>query len=91
MTAKEFNKKYKDFLEEGHYGLAIDIPEIVEFLDSIFEDLIRIPGFKYFQIKVKFGYARFYAEGISFDITHTVEARLNELLKAYENDKIQRR
>jgi hypothetical protein len=23
-TIKEFNDKYKDFLEDGHYGLAIE-------------------------------------------------------------------
>ena len=27
MTAKEFNEKYKNYLEEGYYGLRIDIPE----------------------------------------------------------------
>ena len=35
MTVNEFNKKYKDYLEEGHYGLDINIPSVVNYLDSI--------------------------------------------------------
>ncbi len=61
MTADQFNDKYSDYLEEGHYGLDVNIPEIVEFLDGIFRDITQIPGFKYSQIKIKFGYGRFYS------------------------------
>ena len=54
MTSFEFNEKYKDYLEEGHYGLAIDIPSVTKFLDGIFSlVLIHLPGFKYSQIKLK--------------------------------------
>lgn len=61
MTAKEFNEKYKNYLEEGYYGLAINIPSVVEYLDHIFEkELINITGFKYSQIKLKFNMCRFY-------------------------------
>jgi hypothetical protein len=60
MTAEEFNEKYKDYLEEGHYGLDIHYPAIVNYLDEIFQDLIKIPGFKYSQIKLKFNRCRFY-------------------------------
>jgi hypothetical protein len=60
MTTEEFNKKYKDYLEEGHYGLDISYPAVVEYLDKIFQDLIKIPGFKYSQIKLKFNSSRFY-------------------------------
>ena len=28
MTSTEFNEKYSAYLEEGHYGLDIDIPEV---------------------------------------------------------------
>ena len=55
MTSFEFNEKYKDYLEQGHYGLAIDIPSVTKFLDGIFSlVLIHLPGFKYSQIKLKF-------------------------------------
>jgi hypothetical protein len=61
MTTQEFNQKYKDYLEEGHYGLDIGIPSVIEYLDSIFDKgLVTIPGFKYSQIKLKFHMARFY-------------------------------
>jgi len=86
-TAKEFNEKYGNFLEEGHYGMAIDLPEIVDFLDKVFEDLVKINGFKYFQIKTKFGYARFYVKGISYEMTYLIEAKLNEILKAYKDEQ----
>lgn len=59
-TTEEFNKKYKDYLEEGHYGLDIQNEYIIEYLDKQFEDLIKIPGFKYSQIKMKFNSSRFY-------------------------------
>lgn len=90
MKATEFNEKYKDFLEQGHYGLAIDLPVIVDFLDQIFNDLTKIPGFKYLQIKTKFGFARFYAKGISLDMTYIIEEKVNKILKAYEEEQIKR-
>ena len=61
MTAEEFNEKYSAYLEEGHYGLDIDIPEAVEYLDKTFEGLIKIPGFQYSQIKEKYSSSRFYS------------------------------
>jgi hypothetical protein len=60
MNAEQFNQKYFEFLEEGHYGLDIDVPDIVEYLDRIFQELTRIPKFEYSQIKIKFDEGRFY-------------------------------
>jgi len=60
MNSNQFNQKYSTYLEEGHYGLDIDIPAIVSYLDEIFQELIRIPGFQYSQIKLKFSEGRFY-------------------------------
>jgi hypothetical protein len=60
MTTEEFNEKYKDYLEDGHYGLDISYPSVIEYLDKIFQDLIKVPGFKYSQIKLKFNSSRFY-------------------------------
>jgi hypothetical protein len=61
MTLDEFNTKYAQWLEEGHYGLDIDNPAVIEFLDELFEDyLTKIEGFFYTQIKLKYDYSRFY-------------------------------
>lgn len=84
-TADEFNKKYFDFLEEGHYGLAIDHETIVEYLDSEFQELIKIPGFKYAQIKSKFNWFCFYANGVSLEKRQEIEKKLKEI---YERGKI---
>jgi hypothetical protein len=61
MTAREFNQKWAQFLEPGHYGLAIDSPSVCEYLDKVFEGLTKIPGFEYYQIKTKFEYSSFYS------------------------------
>ena len=91
MTSKEFNQKYKDYLEEGHYGLDINIPSVVEYLDSIFEyGLTFLPGFKYHQIKLKFNMARFYFDtdlnpkSLEHTISNRVESEINRLVKEYD-------
>ena len=61
MTVAEFNTKYAQWLQKGHYGLDINHPAVVEFLDELFEDyLTKIEGFLYTQIKFKYDYSRFY-------------------------------
>lgn len=91
MTSNEFNHKYRDYLEEGHYGLSIDIPTIVDFLDDIFKDLIKIPGFQYSQIKMKFGTARFYST-LGLVMTCLIEDKIDQLCEILkelrkQNDK----
>ena len=87
MTASEFNEKYKEYLEEGHYGLDISTPSIIKYLDEMFQDLIKIPGFKYGQIKEKFNTSRFYTNLYALIgkpgliIINEVEKTLNILLK----------
>lgn len=85
MTTQEFNEKYSDYLEEGFYGLAINHTTVVEFLDAIFDSVLtKIPGFKYHQIKTKFGYSRFYTNIESRDFSNMVEQKINEYLKEEE-------
>jgi hypothetical protein len=61
MTPQEFNEKWKDHLEEGHYGMAINNELIINVCDDYFENLrISNPDFKFSQIKLKFGYPRVY-------------------------------
>lgn len=87
MTIDEFNERWKDYLESGHYGLDIDIPTVIEYLDSEFENkLTKLPGFTYSQIKLKFGQARFYFHCDEFDwsVSSEIESNINKLVKDYK-------
>jgi hypothetical protein len=79
MTSSEFNNKWEKFLEEGHYGLALDKPEVVEFLDKEFEQLSKLPDFKFSQIKSKFNSFRFYADGVPAEKCSEIEKKLAEI------------
>jgi len=81
MTSDEFNEKYKNFLEEGHYGLAVNIPEFVDYLDNKFQSFINAHNFSYSQIKEKFGYGRFYCNGLPREAIQEVENKITELCK----------
>ena len=54
-TNEEFNTKYAEYIDEDNYGMIISIPAVLSYVDTVFTDLIKIPGFKYSQIKTKFG------------------------------------
>jgi hypothetical protein len=79
MTAEEFNEKYEDFLEEGHYGLALDGNEVVAYLDSEFQELIKIPGFSYSQIKSKFSWFCFYCTNVPIEKKMEIEQALAKM------------
>jgi hypothetical protein len=55
-TSKEFNEKYKDYLD-GH-GMLLDIPSVLTYVHQVFNDLTLIPGFKYEEITTQHGLAR---------------------------------
>lgn len=59
-TNLDFNEKFKEFLEEDYNGMEINIPGVLEYVDYVFTDLIKIPGFKFKEIKTKFGLACVY-------------------------------
>ena len=88
MTEEEFNQKYLAYLEDGHYGLDLYIPEVIEYLDKVFEGLVKIEGFQYSQIKEKFGSSRFYTNlneimpQIGRAIEQSIESELNFYIKA---------
>ena len=82
MTTEEFNKKYKDYLADRFYGLYLSNEKVIEYLDNKFQDFITRPDFKYHQIKLKFGMARFYAEGISTDEMFEIEGEINKIHNA---------
>jgi len=92
MTANEFNKKYKAYIPEEYWGLEFDIPEVTTYLDSIMEGgLVKLPGFKLHQIKLKFGMCRFYYHctlplSLQTIIEYGIEDEVNNIIKRKEND-----
>ncbi len=79
MTAEEFNKKFESHLEEGHYGLDIENPTIISYLDKEFEaEIQENPDFKYSQIKFKFGWSRVYTNS---DKSSKWESEIDNLSK----------
>ena len=79
MTTNEFNEKYGEYLEEGHYGLDIAIPAVIEYLDEVFEGLVKVPGFKYTQIKLKFNMCRFYTN--LYDVMGRFGGKINDMVE----------
>jgi hypothetical protein len=86
-TSTEFNDKYKNYIEEGHYGMAIDIPAVVSYVDTVFQDLIKIEGFQFSQIKTKYGLSRVYTNldelmpFVGRIIGQELEEKINFILK----------
>jgi hypothetical protein len=81
LTPKIFNEKYKDYLEDRHYGLDIYETDVITFLDEIFENVLtKIPGFKYTQIKLKFGKSRFYSNIGSIEMERLIENKINDII-----------
>jgi hypothetical protein len=56
-TNKEFNDKYKDYLDHES-GMLLEIPSVLAYVDQVFNDLTWIPGFKYQQIRTIHGLAK---------------------------------
>ena len=81
MNAAQFNKKYTNYLEEGHYGLDVHDPEFIKWLDRKFEEFIKVPGFGYSQIKTKFNIGRFYCKGLTSNDVNEVETKITDLFK----------
>jgi len=81
MDSTYFNEKYKEYLEEGHYGLAISNPDVVVFLEDMFDRVLtKVPDFKYSQIKLKFGKCRIYTNLNSPTLEHIMEMHINNLI-----------
>ena len=81
MTPEQFDQKWKNHLEPGHYGLDITHPDVITYLDQKFTQLQEeFPNFQYSQIKLKFGQARVYMEPPQIK-THEIEQDINQILK----------
>lgn len=97
-SSEEFNEKYKQYLEEGHYGMDLEGKELIEYIDKMFEVLILIPGFKYSQIKEKFSMGRFYhnlheisSPQFAATITLAVEKKITDMVRIYDATYIYRK
>lgn len=86
-TNTEFNTKYINYLEKDHYGMSIQLPSVLTYVDQVFHDLTEIPGFKYQQIKTKFGLARVHTNledimpFVGRIINQELEDKINFILK----------
>lgn len=82
MTAKEFNKKWNFYLEEGHYGAeGFDEPEFLDWLDEKFKVFTIFDNFSFSQIKCKFNWGCFYCTGIPQKDIDEVERKIESYLK----------
>lgn len=79
MNVKEFNEKWNIYLEDGFYGMTIDHPKVIEYLDKEFaKEAETNPSFNYAQIKMKFGRSRVFANSDKISLW---EAEINKLVK----------
>jgi hypothetical protein len=79
MNRESFNEKYKDYLSDLFDGLMLDNEEVVKYLDGEFEKLIKIPSFKYYQIKGKFNWFSFYADNLPAGKRQEIENKIKEI------------
>ncbi|MBN2776828.1 MAG: hypothetical protein JXR36_04255 [Bacteroidales bacterium] len=81
MTSIDFNNKWNKYLEEGYYGMTIENPKVIEYLDGEFTKEIEAnPDFDYAQIKMKFGACRIYA---SSNKIHAWENEVNRIVNGW--------
>lgn len=84
MTVDEFNDKWKNYLEGGFEGLEFSDAEgkVVDWLDRHFVlfELIN-PEFTYAQIKLEFGMARVYLQGLPSTCVRVAEDAINKIMK----------
>ena len=91
MTREEFNHKYKQWIPEGWSGLDFDIPQVTEYMDTVMQDMIMIPGFELHQIKLKFDWPRFYFatdfkdKGLELALAVKIQERINAIIKSPYN------
>ena len=78
--SEEFNTKYKDYLEDRFYGLGINDEDVIKYLDKQFQELIKIPGFSYSQIKTKFNNVCFYCDNVDITKVREIETKIKKLL-----------
>lgn len=78
MLNSEFNEKYRQYLETGHYGMALGNSDMIEYMDKEFQKLIKIPGFMYSQIKFKFNWYCFYCKNVPQTKVEEITSKLKQ-------------
>lgn len=87
MNVSDFNKKYSNYLEHGHYGVSINDERFLKYLDEMFMNIIfHHPKFKFTQIKSKFGQVRFYSN-LEMETGLQLESELNKYYQALINQQ----
>jgi len=87
MTRLEFNTKYANNLATGFYGLAINNEDVVNYLDRRFQEFIKLPDFKYYQIKMKYGFSSVYCDGLTEEEIYQLELGIQDILdESYKKD-----
>lgn len=79
MNNKDFNIKYKGYLQDGFYGLTLNNEKAIQYLDEYFQKFIQRPEFKFSQVKRKFNNFCFYADGVSLEERFEIETKLKEI------------
>jgi len=79
MTTEEFNNKWSASIPKGWYAMAISDSEVIAYVDSVLEEYAPCREIEIHQIKLKFGMARFYVQGLE-DIQLEVEKNINRIL-----------
>ena len=79
MNRNAFNEKYKEYLADRFDGLMLDNEEVVKYLDKEFQEFIKIPNFKYYQIKGKFNWFSFYADNLPAGKREEIENKIKEI------------
>ena len=78
MTTEEFNEKWSEFLESGHYGMDIGNQEVIRYMGEEFtKEVGKNPSFSYSQIKLKMGMSRVYANS---DKTREWEKKIDQII-----------
>lgn len=78
-TCAEFNDKYRNYLENGFYGLVIENRDVISYLDIEFQkEITKNNHFQYSQIKMKFGSCTIYSTS---NAIHDWEKNINQMLK----------
>lgn len=79
MTQQEFNTKYKDYIPGRFHGCELINEIMIDYLDKEMEELIKLPDFLLYQVKPKWFYYCFYADGCSFEKIHEIENKLKKI------------
>lgn len=86
MTVYDFNNKYEKYLEDGHSGLTIIKPEVIEYLDKEFSRIIENnPDFKYAQIEITFNYICFYSN-LEPEENQRIEKEIQKLINTKDEE-----